>query len=488
MNRADKPASSAASVNSTVDRSFEGGHSDQASVFKAEALQVDALPLEFLNLHEVQTTSIDESFSELECIFVSLIHDHKGSIHNDKGNNIVLKSQKPHMSMFGTAPRSDFPSQCDRAPNQTWIDLSSDSSIVLAATACSHGTCGVLDSGATKTVIGSQHVADLIAGFEPSIQQKLRRTNCKITFRFGNQGTLDANHALVVPLGSLLLQVAIVPGATPFLVSNSLIRALRCTIDTDRQEIRSPLLKAPIPLQLTNKGLYLIDINKVAVSANIFPKGVIETFSAEAESETTAAVAPKDMSLKPLILPSDHDRKQCVQTTVATQDRVCPVNVVSNLVDQSCHVKPQPTPEATSDTSCGRTTNSSANEPRGVVRDGRQLRIHSQRQDISGDVGQPPKVDWIHDGALQAISKGGAPSSHGIHRAEDSGGRDLGCADSPDRSSRDGRISAGSNTCSQGIDYEVQAQAQANGEVGSTQIPTRWTNWRTHGPKQSYHQ
>lgn len=297
MNRADKPASSAASVNSTVDRSFEGGHSDQASVFKAEALQVDALPLEFLNLHEVQTTSIDESFSELECIFVSLIHDHKGSIHNDKGNNIVLKSQKPHMSMFGTAPRSDFPSQCDRAPNQTWIDLSSDSSIVLAATACSHGTCGVLDSGATKTVIGSQHVADLIAGFEPSIQQKLRRTNCKITFRFGNQGTLDANHALVVPLGSLLLQVAIVPGATPFLVSNSLIRALRCTIDTDRQEIRSPLLKAPIPLQLTNKGLYLIDINKVAVSANIFPKGVIETFSAEAESETTAAVAPKDMSL-----------------------------------------------------------------------------------------------------------------------------------------------------------------------------------------------
>lgn len=57
------------------------------------------------------------------------------------------------------------------------------------------------------------------------------------------------------------------------------------------------MLKAPIPLQLTNKGLYLIDINKVAVSANIFPKGVIETFSAEAESETTAAVAPKDMSL-----------------------------------------------------------------------------------------------------------------------------------------------------------------------------------------------
>ena len=140
------------------------------------------------------------------------------------------------------APRSDRPSQCDQLPSSTWNDHSMhpELSLVLTATACSHGTFGVLDSGATKTVIGSQHVAELIAGFDPIIQQQLKRTKCNITFRFGNQGTLDATHALVVPLGSLLLQIAIVPGATPFLVSNSLIRALRRTIDSDRQEVRSP--------------------------------------------------------------------------------------------------------------------------------------------------------------------------------------------------------------------------------------------------------
>ena len=108
-----------------------------------------------------------------------------------------------------------------------------------------------------------------------------KRTKCNITFRFGNQGTLDATHALVVPLGSLLLQIAVVPGATPFLVSNSLIRALRCTIDSDRQEVRSPMLKAAVPLKLTPKGLYLIDMNKLAVLADIRHKGVIETFNTE---------------------------------------------------------------------------------------------------------------------------------------------------------------------------------------------------------------
>ena len=283
LNRNDRPTSSGASVNSTVAQSHDGSQSAQASVFKAEAFHVDSLPLEFLNLSEVQATSIDDSFMQLGCSFVTYTHNTGECIHKDTGEILVVNHQRSSMFPIQPAPRSERPSQCDQLPSSTWNDHSMhpELSLVLTATACSHGTFGVLDSGATKTVIGSQHVAELIAGFDPIIQQQLKRTKCNITFRFGNQGTLDATHALVVPLGSLLLQIAVVPGATPFLVSNSLIRALRCTIDSDRQEVRSPMLKAAVPLKLTPKGLYLIDMNKLAVLADIRHKGVIETFNTE---------------------------------------------------------------------------------------------------------------------------------------------------------------------------------------------------------------
>ena len=181
--------------------------------------------------------------------------------------------------LSSTNVRNDPSPESVRPIDRDASSLITDQSLVYAATACSRGTCGVLDSGATKTVIGSQHVADLMAGFEPHIRKRLQRDKCNITFRFGNQGTLDATHSLVVPLGSLLFQIAIVPGATPFLVSNSLLRALRCTLDADRYEIRSPMLKDAVPLELTPKGLFLIDINKVADSAVIKPNQIIETFN-----------------------------------------------------------------------------------------------------------------------------------------------------------------------------------------------------------------
>ena len=68
LNRNDRPTSSGASVNSTVAQSHGGSQSAQASVFKAEALHVDWLPFEFLNLSEVQTTSIDDPFMQLDAV------------------------------------------------------------------------------------------------------------------------------------------------------------------------------------------------------------------------------------------------------------------------------------------------------------------------------------------------------------------------------------------------------------------------------------
>ena len=132
-------------------------------------------------------------------------------------------------------------------------------------TACfaSHGSHGILDLGASKTVIGSHHLGDLIRTLDESIRKKLSRCPCHIVFKFGNQSTLTSEEALVVPLGHLKLKIAIVPGGTPFLISNTLMRKLQAKIDCATQTMSSVQMAQPVSLQLTPKGLFLLDLNEL---------------------------------------------------------------------------------------------------------------------------------------------------------------------------------------------------------------------------------
>ena len=126
---------------------------------------------------------------------------------------------------------------------------------------------GIVCHSQQLSVIGSTYVADLIGGLDEGIRKQLTRVKCGITFKFGNEGILRSEHALVIPIGPLKVKVAIVPGDTPFLVSNTLMRALRTTIDCHAKVVTSPMFSKSVPLTLTNKGLFLIDINQVAISA-----------------------------------------------------------------------------------------------------------------------------------------------------------------------------------------------------------------------------
>ena len=129
-----------------------------------------------------------------------------------------------------------------------------------------HGSHGVVDLGATKTVIGSNHVAELIKSLHPKIRNQLSRCPCQVTFRFGNHGTLKSEQALVVPLQGLNLKIAIVPGSTPFLISNTLLRAFEAVIDVEKHVMWSKKFHQEYPLQLTSKGLFLIDLNVLAAN------------------------------------------------------------------------------------------------------------------------------------------------------------------------------------------------------------------------------
>ena len=62
------------------------------------------------------------------------------------------------------------------------------------------GTLGVVDLGASQTVIGDAQVKDLVQNLPEEVQQQIQRTSCHLTFRFGNQQTLTSRHALLLCL------------------------------------------------------------------------------------------------------------------------------------------------------------------------------------------------------------------------------------------------------------------------------------------------
>ena len=103
----------------------------------------------------------------------------------------------------------------------------------------SHGSLGIVDLEATKTVIGSKLVPELLNSLDPNIRKHVKRCPCTITFRFGFYGVLQSHQAIVVPIPGLLLKIAVVPGSTPFLLSNTLLRALGATIDTTKHVLHA---------------------------------------------------------------------------------------------------------------------------------------------------------------------------------------------------------------------------------------------------------
>lgn len=111
----------------------------------------------------------------------------KGCRGNVMSNN--LKSRHPRNEAHRTAPAETSVGRSISEPELFFF--------------ASHGSCGILDTGATKSVVGSKLLPSLIESLPAEIREQLFRTSCDITFRFGNQGTLDSQQALVIPLQSV---------------------------------------------------------------------------------------------------------------------------------------------------------------------------------------------------------------------------------------------------------------------------------------------
>ena len=286
----------------------------------------DELPLEFFQLQEfgptalhlhdldpsaainfsVDVTTIDEPFLHEGVIFHVDIMDAKGKLretlkrihhrdNQDKDNRAQSLNHAILNRLFIRKSLKQSPktvSDSDQIPGAGILPvspqriLSNRNETALVAHDYSQKAEGVLDSGATKTVIGSQLVGPLLKALDPNVRSQVSRSTCQVTFRFGNMNTLDARQALVVPVGPLNLHIAIVPGNTPFLISNTLMRTLKAIVDTEQQLLHSPLFQKPVKLKLSPRGLFLLDINDlVHSSAKRVHTDCQDTFAVEAEKK-----------------------------------------------------------------------------------------------------------------------------------------------------------------------------------------------------------
>eukprot|EP00435_Cladocopium_sp_Y103_P012700 s1358_g3.t1 len=215
-------------------------------------------------------------------------------------------------------PVSDLPC-CSHATAQS-IDTPVQSPVQTASQSptdvlfSTHDTWGILDTGATKTVMGSDHVKEFLEGLSPNIKKQVKRSSCDVIFRFGNQGTLRASHALILPVGGMWLKIAVVKGGTPFLVSNTLLRALGALIDTQHHQLIIPKFQAKISLQLSPKGLYLINMNDLTALAPV-PENAVS--AAETYAQDCLEGVQKSVSDEPNM------SHQVVSSEVTVGERPC---------------------------------------------------------------------------------------------------------------------------------------------------------------------
>ena len=311
-------------------------------------------------------------------------------------------------------------------------------------TACfaSHGSHGILDLGASKTVIGSHHLGDLIRSLDESIRKKLSRCPCHIVFKFGNQSTLTSEEALVVLLGHLKLKIAIVPGGTPFLISNTLMRKLQAKIDCATQTMSSVQMAHPVSLQLTAKGLFLLDLNalikatmdRTQSSHRAGIQGCAETYvSDETESKSPSqpgsvrfrqgCMSPHEKQNKMMVQkenenqPNEKPNQECTSTAIKAQSTGTQVSS-DRIAQPVSHV---PVPEASqSADSCGSDSNGELgpSHTRGPIVRGGVVRSEAQRQHLCRHLAGP-RVGPFHDQPISEQSEGSSPSLPEVRGAQD---------------------------------------------------------------------
>ena len=180
-----------------------------------------------------------------------------------------------------TLPRYVFPVNGSRTDRQSpalsvpraWKQPEPLPDVCNLAASCNKPCHAILDTGASRCVIGERVWLKLFEQLPESLQKKIRRKPSQVKFRFGNNQTLQSEYQVQMPMQSsqetgrkLLLTIEVLPGSTPFLFSKRAFKQLGGILDTTNDTCYLQRLDRRIPLELNATELYLIDVRQLCAS------------------------------------------------------------------------------------------------------------------------------------------------------------------------------------------------------------------------------
>ena len=142
---------------------------------------------------------------------------------------------------------------------------------------------GIIDTGASKSVIGEKRVNALLSTLKSIHRESVKWQESETVFRFGNNGCLKSVGALLIPFGKRWMKVEVVQGMTPFLLSNSFRHALGADVMVSRSSLRVAGWRSEVKLQRNAKGLFTVRLTDLIEAASL------NTNSVETEEVITLA-------------------------------------------------------------------------------------------------------------------------------------------------------------------------------------------------------
>ena len=178
------------------------------------------------------------------------------SRHRAHVTNTSPRFPMMRMPEHPSLPTTDLCEKVKRISQESEVYLSQDG----------HMCHAILDTGASRCVIGEKIWKQLLQQLPTAIQQQVRQLDSQVSFRFGNNQSLTSICKVQVPLANtttgrkLWLSIEVVPGSTPFLFSKRAFKQLGGILDTTRDVCVLQRLSKTIPLSLSKTELYLIDM------------------------------------------------------------------------------------------------------------------------------------------------------------------------------------------------------------------------------------
>ena len=136
--------------------------------------------------------------------------------------------------------------------------------------------CAILDTGASRCVIGEKIWEQLMKQFPESLRKQIRRCESQVKFRFGNNQSLTSQCKMQIPLANqqtgrrLWLSIEVVPGSTPFLFSKRAFKQLGGILDTTTDSCTLQRLGKTLQLEPSKTELYLLDLMQLCLPTTRF--------------------------------------------------------------------------------------------------------------------------------------------------------------------------------------------------------------------------